>query len=468
MLNIYANEEWAIDAKKALIFFISRMGDTKWTERRAKVISYFHNVESIQYGTKEIKTDEKKAILPIAVYEDWIAWYMYLVESIFYRPSCGDTLQSARIFPFFSMIGKNLSTLLDIDGIETKIDELLNEKKNQPDAIFFELAVANLYCKNGWKVCFIPESIFYKSPDLQIRKNGKQYWVECKRMQKVSDYSENERLEWQKRSIKLSELLNYQKLSYYIDITFKVPVADTDENILVDTFIDCLKAKESGKIMESKTSQIEVIIKTLDISSINKNLEDKNIRNNSPEIIEALIGEYISGGNYVTALGYDELYKLGTNKDMDVLNIYVNKIKNACIMKWTNISDHSIDMKAKDIKRLLVKAVNQIPSDNPGIIHIGYENLDGPYVERKRFLKIQNTIQNFDYKDKDIQAIFCNNIQLLATSNNFDWAETACFYKKSVDPNLKNHLLLADSIDKFNQPHWEEDIYNLEKKDSED
>ncbi len=97
-------EEWAIYAKKALKFFVYRMGDKKWVERRAKVVLYFREAEDIQFGFKKIENSaEKKVVIPIAVYDDWIAWYMYLVESIFERPTSGDALQSARIFPFFSM-----------------------------------------------------------------------------------------------------------------------------------------------------------------------------------------------------------------------------------------------------------------------------------------------------------------------------------------------------------------------------
>ena len=464
MLNIYMKEDWAIDAKKALNFFVSRMGDKKWVERRAKVVLYFREAEDIQFGFKKNENSaETKVVLPIAIYDDWIAWYMYLVESIFERPTSGDALQSARIFPFFSMVGKNLSTLLDIDGIETKIEELLNEKKNQPDAILFELAVANLYCKNGWKVCFIPESTFYKSPDLQIRKNGKQYWVECKKMQKVPEYSESERLAWQSRSLKLSALLKETRLSLEVDIIFKIPVVETHENILIDVFKEHIRLHGIGKSGKMKNSEIEMIVNPLDIKLINQKLKQTDIKNFSPEIIELCIGKYESGGNYVTTFDYDELYKLGLDNDLDVLNIYVDKLKIANVMKWTSISEHSINMKAKDVKRLLVKAVNQIPLDGPGIIHIGYENIDGPYVERKRLLKTEETIQKFDYKDKDIQAVFCNSIQLLAKSNNFGWAETTCFYKKSKHPDLEHDLLLADTVSGFNRPHWEDDIANLEK-----
>jgi len=462
MVNTYIKEDWAIDAKKALNFFVSRMGDDRWSKRREKVVSYFRDLEAIQFGFKKPESKEK-VVMPIAIYDDWIAWYMYLVESIFERPLSGDALQSARIFPFFSMIGKNLSLLLEIDGIEKKIEELLNEKKNQPDAIFFELAVANLYNRNGWKVCFIPESIFYKTPDLQIRKDGQQYWVECKRMQKVPEYSESERSEWQNRSLRLTTILQEYKLSYSIDIIFKVPVSETGDNILVDCFNEYLKIHRGDKQAEIKTPEVEITFRPLDVVSINKDLKEKDIRNNSPELIEVCVGKYESGGNYVSSFNHDEFYKLGLDKNFDVLNVYIDKVKSISILKWTSVSEHSINMKAKDVKRLLVKAVDQIPFEGSGIIHIGYENLDGPYVERKRFLKSQDTIQGFDYKEKNIRAIHCNSLQLLASSNSFDWAETTCFYKQIHHPVLEHDLLLADSVSGFNRPHWEDDIENLER-----
>lgn len=464
MINIYSNEQWALDARKTLNFLISRMGEKKWLERKTKIVSYFLEVENRKYSETEILNGNMKEIFsPIALYEDWIAWYMYLVENIFDRPYCGDSLQSARIFPFFSMIGQNLLTLLEMDGIEIKIEELLNQKKNQPDAVLFELAVANLYSKNGYKVCFIPESTFYKSPDLQVKKDGIQYWVECKRMQKVSDYAENERLEWQKRSVQFTSLIKKLRYPCHIDIKFKVPVSDTEVNILVDSYRKYEERFGTGQVGEIKNSEVEILFSPLDINSINNKLETNYIKNNSPELIEVCIGKYSSGGNYAAIFDYEKFYKLGPTDDLEILNTYVEKVSFACIMEWSSISEYSIDLKAKDVKRLLVKAVNQLPLDGPGIIHIGYENLDGPYVERKRFLKTQSTIQNFDYKDKHIQAVYCNCIQLLATSNNFDWAETTCYYKRAYEPNLEKSLLLTDEQPEMIDPHWEEDIKNLEK-----
>jgi hypothetical protein len=63
----------------------------------------------------------------------------------------------------------------------------------------------------------------------------------------------------------------------------------------------------------------------------------------------------------VTVFNHDELYKLGKDKNFDILNLYIDKVGSISILKWTSVSEHSINMKAKDVKRLLVKAVDQIP-----------------------------------------------------------------------------------------------------------
>ena len=43
----------------------------------------------------------KKGFAPFSLYEDRMAWYMYLMENIFERPGNDEPWQSNRILPFF-------------------------------------------------------------------------------------------------------------------------------------------------------------------------------------------------------------------------------------------------------------------------------------------------------------------------------------------------------------------------------
>jgi hypothetical protein len=50
------------------------MGDERWLKRRDKVVSYFREVEAIQYGFKKAESKDGKLVIPIAFYDDWIAY----------------------------------------------------------------------------------------------------------------------------------------------------------------------------------------------------------------------------------------------------------------------------------------------------------------------------------------------------------------------------------------------------------
>ncbi len=56
-------------------------------------------------------------------------------------------------------------------------------------------------------------------------------------------------------------------------------------------------------------------------------------------------------------------------------------------------SDHAIERKARDVKATIARAVRQVPTDSPSILHIAFETLEGPGVEEKRMQKIIPSIE---------------------------------------------------------------------------
>lgn len=459
-MNIDSCEQWIIDAGKAFNFLVSHMGQDEWHRRRKDVVDYFQSIKGKGYTTEQILTgDVKKMFNPIAVYNDWIAWYMYMVEAIFVRPTCGDPLQSARIYPFFSLIGRNLDGLMKIEGYKARITIMLNEKQNQPDTTFYELAVALNYQQNGWQVEFLEDHPSRKTPDLKIVRGNEHYYVECKRLGKVNDYSEQERLEWQKRSRHLNLAMHTTGIPVYIEIDFKVPVEETHEHILVQTFIEFMslnRGKMSGTITKP---ELNMIVQRIDLKKVNETLEQETVLANSPRLIEMLIGSYSAGGKYVVLAEPSMGETVGRGDGLDILNEYWGPLNQAYVLKWESLSPKSIDLKAKDIKRHLAKAVNQIPDNEKGIIHIGFETVDGPVVELIRHRKIKETVETFDYSPKNIVAVYCNALQLLSKTDGYDWAETTIFFKKNNADILSSTLILAPSdVVEKDATHWEQDL----------
>ncbi len=153
-----------IDIKKALHWFLDYMGEEEWRKRRSKVIQYFRNTNRAIYGQSE-KIDKGFDRGRMAFHEDWIAWYLYLAESLVDRPAVDEPFQSARIWPVLATIGQYVDELKKIEGIKFKLHDLLKKKVNQPDSNLFEFLVAICYIRNNWTVEFIPETSGRKTPD---------------------------------------------------------------------------------------------------------------------------------------------------------------------------------------------------------------------------------------------------------------------------------------------------------------
>lgn len=160
-----------IDVKKAFHWFVDYMGEDSWTKRREKVIKYFQQLQNHTYEntTRSNNLEYGK----MAFHDDWIAWYMFLAESLADNPTVDEPSQSSRIWPFLAAIGHFREDLEKAKGIKSKLYDLLVRKANQPDSTLFEFVVAICYIKNGWEVEFIPESGAGKTPDLYVVRGSK-------------------------------------------------------------------------------------------------------------------------------------------------------------------------------------------------------------------------------------------------------------------------------------------------------
>jgi hypothetical protein len=452
--------KWVLEAKKALQWFISIMGPDEWDRRRLGVVKYFNDQkESHRPMPVEIKPEDVKDFSPIAVYSDWIAWYMYLIESIFLRLGCDDPFQSNRIYPFFATIGRQLDGLTKMVGVEERMKAILHESRNQPDSGLYELCVAALYQRNGWQVKFLIEEKNKKTPDLLITRGKEIFWVECKRLAKVTNYAEAERKEWQLRSFHLFRTMFLKGINASVDITFKVPIETTDPTILGATIYHYV---DSGMINTSKILEHEQITfkaTKLDLDHLNKKLKNEgSIRPNSPNMLEFLIGEYDIHGSYAIYLQPSLLEVVNPEDPLYILNEFYAELRTAAVVKWRCTAEESINRKAKDIKKILSKAIKQIPEDGNGIVHICYETVLGPTVELRRHAKIQETINSFEFKGPNIEAIYCNAIQPLAKVDGFDWAETTIYFEQQNTVVLANSLLFdVPGTTYHEESHWEED-----------
>src|SRR5690606_38542827 len=168
--------------------FLSRLGAQRWEERRSAIIAALQNID------EGVEMEKARSI---RVKEDEIGWYLFLAEQALNDPLCNDVAQSQRALPYFSGIGYRWEHAHRVRGIDEKLDEILHTYKAAPDGGIFELSVAMAYASKGWDVEFIPtqRGAGVKTPDMIVRKDGIEIYVECKRQERRAAYAETARNE---------------------------------------------------------------------------------------------------------------------------------------------------------------------------------------------------------------------------------------------------------------------------------
>lgn len=455
-------EEWMISSKKALEWFVEILGVEEWHVRRKGIVAYFKALNKQDFVEPPLQLNGiEKLFKPIAVYDDWMSWYMYLIESLYERPLCQEPFQSARIYSFFATIGRDMDALKKMDGIEQRIKTLLHVEQNKPDATLFELVVALSYFRNGWDVKFIPEQRNQKTADLEVTRSNERYYVECKRLEKINEYAEQERLEWQKRWRHLAIAMQGNEVFTHVNVVFKVPLEQVPEAILGKIYNQYIHDGKLNGNTVVETEELTFQASAIDMEKLAIQILESPIRTNSPQMIKLLSGDYDSHGSYTQIINATEICTYDEDDGLHILNQFYGTISQAWSAKWECIANESILKKAKDIKKNLSKAVSQIPNDGEGIIHIGYETVNGPYVEFRRHEKILETIGQFVFAPKRIEAIICHAIQPLVKIDEWECAETVIYFGNRIDDILPDKLLLAPpGTSERDSTHWFEDVTN--------
>lgn len=455
--------DWVKNCEIALDWLLSFIEPKDWDERKKTVVRYFKSQQDFMLADSNaaaIAMEEERA--RIAFHEDWIGWYLYIIESIFERPVVDEIAQGSRIYPFFSAIGRHIEIAKNIKGIDDKINEMLNGRNNQPDATLFEIMIAITYARNGWSVEFIPETAKVKTPDLLVKKDREVFYVECKRQSKVTEYSEFERKEWRARWAKLVPALLYFDEPVFIDVNFKIEVADTPLDIVEKSYLHIM---QQGKLIgkrEYENQFIKITARKIDLSKLNNHFDKFFVRQNSPQLVSLLADGFKSSDSFTHLISPTGFVIAGPDDEYHALNVFCTGLKKAFCARWVCNAEESIEKKAKDVKKLLSKAVRQAPEGLPTIVHIAYETLHGPHIEFRRAAKIESSLRDFDCNGKNICAIYCHAIQPSVSENDWEIAETTTRYgRNGFNPlRILPHDLMLDEVSTpiCNDTHWNQDF----------
>lgn len=436
-------------------YFISFMSEEVWGRRKSGVEKYFLGVTASIYAadTKDSMHYNNR----MAYYTKWIDWYLYLADVCSTKAFGHDQAQWSRIKHFFMKIGSSLDLLKGIGGVEKRVIDMLYGKDNNADSVLFELIVAIAYAEKGWAVEFIPEiKGGPKTPDLKVVKGEEVFFVECKRLQKVTDYSEQERQAWLTQwSLLLKEILKYG-FPVLAKVNFK-----TEVHLLAPEYVAGLfRTAVENRVPFIQTPECELILQNIDFKRVYEHLSKFSVKFPSADLNNLIDPQWEPHASYTMAMEAKFVKMPGGDA---VLNRYVELIRSVFCGRWECTAEASIDKKARDVRTLLNKAVEQAPSDGRTIIHIGYETLHGPEIEFVRDQKIFELVNTYDYSGKDVACVFCHAMQPSVHLDGYiEFAETTRFFNHSVSAEsiLPGHQLLFSGENaeiSFNDTHWLQD-----------
>lgn len=376
---------------------------------------------------------------------DTFAWYLFLGEAFNDHPQNYEVVFGCRVIPIFSALGRNLENLRQISGYEDRLRRLVSAEKAQPNGGFFEFLVAAAYVRDGYRVSFRPELPGKaRTHDIDVEKGGVRYAIECKRME-GGEYNEKERQRMRELWGSAALLLSTTGKSVLFEINFKTELANVPDiymHSLAKRF--CLQSADN-LIFDDEIGNGN--IRLLDIKPLQKALKKASWLHPGPQYNEKLLGSY---RRYENLLSMQKL-RYASNPH------FVDDLDQAVVARWTSLSEQAIERKARDVHSKIVEAHKQLPSDTPGIIHVGFETLGGDEIEKRRYDKIKKSVTNFDALGKPLEVVFCHYFSPEASpSETWAFDETCHWHARRRGPLPLSalSLVIPEEMPLLEGVHW--------------
>jgi hypothetical protein len=215
-------------------WFIEQLPNNDWPKRREAVGRLFYQSlvgERADLAPKGRFFNEK----------DMFGWYLFLGESFTDHPWNYEVFFGCRVIPILGAIGRNLDVLQTVEGFVERARSVATTERSQPNAGLFEILVAAAYARAGWKVRFKPvQRGIAKTYDLDAEKGRRRLAIECKRME-GGEYHEAERARMRELwRIPCLGLAHKEKRSTYLEVRFKIELADVPDPYLLHRVYDFL------------------------------------------------------------------------------------------------------------------------------------------------------------------------------------------------------------------------------------
>lgn len=426
--------------------FIERMTAEQWQQRRSALLDELRD----RTDAPSLSTGQS-----IRVRKDEMGWYLFLCEQAIQDPLCNDVSQSQRILPFFAGLGARWQHAHRVIGLDRKLDEMLKAHRKQPDGHFFEVLVALAYAEKGWDVTFIDEGPG-KTPDMRIVRGSQEFYVECKRMARRTEYAEKERDQFLRLWDAGTQVLIDKGQWVWFKGIFHADPEQLPDNFLVDLWQSSLPIGLGEHVLVDN-EHATIKARLIDRVGVHQHMRNFRVKAYSPMLTQVIGGDWAPEDASVTLL---PVIKGGHVNGCEVpaLGMYIEEVAFACGFTREFDSEISIDKKAKDIKKLLSEAVKQVPRDKPSIIHVAAETMESVDVERRRTQKLIAGMPSFDFAGAPVALVRFHRLHAhQRASKLFELDETVdTFHSNAADLVHIPRMVVAPPETQLRQgTHWE-------------
>lgn len=227
-------------------------------------------------------------------------------------------------------------------------------------------------------------------------------------MARATAYAEAEREQYLRLWDRAKHVLMANKQWIWFKGTFHEEPSALPDNFLEDIFKGALPIR-SGESLIHDSLQATIHARPIDSAAVQRHLKDFHVKASSPALSQLLGGDWAPENAAVTIIHAIKTSQI-VGCEAAVLGTYIDEIGFACGFTRAFDSSVSIDKRARDVTKLLSKAVEQVPDDRPSIIHIAAETMEGLDVERRRTEKVFAQIPTF-VTDKPVIAIRFHRLQ---------------------------------------------------------
>ena len=428
------------DVRRCLGWLLATMPPVNWTKRREAACRRLYSAAS--GGTFATEHPGGRFFDD----RDAAGWYLFLAEAFLDHPWNYEPMYGSRVLPVLAALGRDLDTLQAIKGVPDRVSKLIFNERAQPNGILFEMLVALQYAKRGAVVRFVPETKGKRrSHDLDVQLGGVDFAVECKRME-VGDYGDQDRMQVRKLWCPLSEVFTLEERSVLARVRFKRAVRQVPYEHLRDHANRFVRGGERPIEWDDHLSIGSIT--ALDLRPLRKVLRSSMVLASGSRMSELLLGEYVRHVPLVTSLRIKPAANPRYADDCDL----------AVVLRWETDAPADLDGRARDVQRKLFEANDQLPNDRPGVVHIGFEAVDGDRVEALRFDKIRETLGRFDPRGKPLEHVYTHSL-VPESPPDQAWAYEETTYTHALKPrNLRPlpdlFLVTPESGDRRPGPHW--------------